>query len=60
MGRPYTAYDVTGFLETTIGSFLSEIEDLVIEMMMSNDYEERERLKNEIQAIICQCSDILR
>ena len=60
MGRPYTAYDVTGFLETSIGSFLADIEGFAIEMMMSDDYEERERLKNEIQAIICQCNDILR
>lgn len=60
MGRPYTAYDVTGFLETSIGSYLSEIEDLVIEMMNSNDYEERVKIKFDIQDIICQCNDILR
>jgi hypothetical protein len=60
MGRPYTAYDVTGFLETSIGSYLSEIEDLVIEMMKSDDYEERVKIKFDIQDIICQCNDILR
>jgi hypothetical protein len=60
MGRPYTAYDVTGFLETSIGSYLSEIEDLVIEMMESDDHEERVKIKFDIQDIICQCNDILR
>ena len=60
MGRPYTAYDVTGFLETSIGSYLSEIEDLVIEMMESDDHEERVKIKFDIQDIICQCNDVLR
>jgi hypothetical protein len=60
MGRPYTAYDATGFLETSIGSYLSEIEDLVIEMMESDDHEERVKIKFDIQDIICQCNDILR
>lgn len=60
MGRPYTAYDVTGFLETSIGSYLSEIEDLVIEMMESDDHEERVKIKFDIQDIIYQCNDILR
>ena len=33
MSKPYTACDVTEFLETSIGSYLNEIEDLVIKMM---------------------------
>ena len=60
MGRPYTAYDVTGFLETTIGSFLSDIETLVVEMMESDDYDERVKLKFDIQNIIWQCNSVLR
>lgn len=60
MGRPYMAYDVTGFLETSIGGFLDDIESFAIEMMESDDYNERKRLKNEIQDIICQCNEILR
>lgn len=60
MSRPFTAYDVTGFLDTSIGSYLSEIEDLVIEMMESDDYDERVKLKFDIQGIISQCNDVLR
>lgn len=60
MSRPFTAYDVIGFLETSIGNYLSEIEDLVIEMMKSDDYDERVKLKFDIQGIICQCNDVLK
>lgn len=60
MGRPYMAYDVTGFLETSIGSFLSDIESLVIDMMNSDDYDERVKLKFDIQNIIWQCNSVLR
>lgn len=60
MSRPFTAYDVTGFLEDSIGSFLSDIETLVIEMMKSDDYDERVKLKFDIQNIIWQCNSVLR
>lgn len=60
MSRPYIAYDVTGFLETSIGSFLNEIESVAIEMSRSNDYDERIKLLSDIQNIIWQCNSVLR
>lgn len=60
MGRPYMAYDVTGFLDASIGSFLNEIEGIAIEMLQSDDYDERKKLLSDIQDIIWQCNSVLR
>ena len=60
MGRPYTAYDVTGFLDDSIGSLLNEIEGVAIEMSQSDDYDERKKLLSDIQDIIWQCNSVLR
>jgi hypothetical protein len=60
MSRNFTAYDVTGFLSNSIGTFINEIEDLVIEMQKTDDYNERVKLTYEIQHIIDQCNNVLR
>jgi hypothetical protein len=60
MGRPYTAYDVTGFLDDSIGSFLNDIESIAIEMSKTDDYEERAKMATDIQEIIWQCNSVLR
>lgn len=60
MSRNFTAYDVTGFLNDSIGTFINEIEDLAIKMRETNDYNERVKLTDEIQHIIDQCNNVLR
>lgn len=60
MSRNFSAYDVTGFLDVSIGSYLNAIEDLVIKMMKSDSYDERVQLKFDIQNIIWQCNSVLR
>ena len=60
MSRNFSAYDVTGFLDASIGTFLNEIEDLVIEMSQSDDPDERTKLLQDIQSIIWQCNSVLR
>lgn len=60
MGRPYMAYDVTGFLDDSIGSFLNDIESIAIEMSQSDDPEERAKMVTDIQEIIWQCNSVLR
>jgi hypothetical protein len=60
MSRPYTAYDVTGFLDDSIGSFLNDIESIAIEMSQSDDPEERAKMVTDIQEIIWQCNSVLR
>lgn len=60
MSKSFHAYDITGFLGDSIGSFLSEIETLAIEMSQTDDEEARFRLLNDIQYIIEQCDNVLR
>lgn len=60
MGKLYSGFDITGFLEDSIGSFLNEIEGLAIEMMQSDDYDERRKLLSDIQNIMWQCNSVLR
>lgn len=60
MGINFCAYDVTGFLDASIGSFISEIEDIAIEMCKLDDYEERLKLLEDIQYVIIQCNNVLR
>lgn len=60
MSRPYTAYNVTEFLDDSIGSFLNDIESIAIEMSQSDDPEERAKMVTDIQEIIWQCNSVLR
>lgn len=59
MSRQFSGYDVTGFLNESIGGYLSQIEDLVIEMAKTEDEELRMSLLNDVQYIICQCNTVL-
>ena len=60
MNRNFTAYDVTGFLDDSIGTFLREIEDLVFEMAETDDHDERVKLIDKVQYVIDQCNNVLR
>ena len=60
MNRNFTAYDVTGFLNDSIGTFIRKIEDLVFEMAETDDRDERVRLIDEVQYLIDQCNNVLR
>lgn len=59
MNKIFHAYNVTEFLNDSIGSFLSDIEDIVIEMSKTDNYEERIDLMHDIQHIIWQCNSVL-
>lgn len=60
MGKNFCAYDVTGFLDASIGSYLSEIEEYAIEMAHTDDEETRVALKDDIQYVIRMCNAVLR
>ena len=60
MRKNFSAYDVTGFLDASIGSFLSDIENVAIEMAHTDNHEDRIDLLTDIQEIIYQCNAVLR
>ena len=60
MSKNFTAYDVTEFLDNSIGSFLDDIESNAIEMVDTEDKADRLRLLTNIQDLICQCEDVMR
>jgi hypothetical protein len=60
MNKNFTAYDVTGFLNDSIGTFIRKIEDLVFEMAETDDRDERVRLIDGVQYLIDQCNNVLR
>lgn len=59
MSRQFSGYDVTDFLNESIGGYLNQIEDLAIEMAKTEDEELRLSLLNDVQYIICQCNAVL-
>lgn len=60
MGKSFCAYDVTGFLDASIGSYLIDIEDCAIEMAHTDDEEDRIALLKDIQYAIRMCNGVLR
>jgi hypothetical protein len=60
MSKSFHAYNITEFLDDSIGGYLSEIESIVIEMVQTDDHEERVNLMNDIQHIIWQCNGVLK
>lgn len=52
MSKSFSAYDVTEFLDASIGSFLSDIESVAIEMANTDNHEDRLDLLTDIQEII--------
>lgn len=60
MSKSFHAYDITGFIDSSIGSYLSEIETYAIEMAQTDDKEERINLMNDIQYVIEQCKEVMR
>ena len=60
MSKSFHAYDITGFIDNSIGSYLSEIETYAIEMSQTDDKEERINLMNDIQYVIEQCKEVMR
>ncbi len=60
MSKNFCAYDVTGFLDTSIGAFLNDIESIAIEMANTDNHEDRLALLTDIQENIWQCNAVLR
>ena len=60
MSKSFHAYNITGFLDDSIGRYLSEIETYAIDMAQANDNETRISLKDDIQYVIELCRNVLR
>lgn len=60
MNKSFHAYDITGFLDDSIGGFLNEIETYAIEMAHTDDHEIRIALMNDIQYVIELCKNVMR
>ncbi len=60
MKQVFHAYNITEFLNDSIGNYLSEIETYAIEMAQVDDKRIRINVLNNIQGIIEQCKEIMR
>lgn len=59
MSRQYSAYDVSSFLRYSIGSLVSEIEGLAIDMMKEESEEERYSILGNIQEEVIKINEII-
>jgi hypothetical protein len=60
MSKSFHAYNITDFLDDSIGRYLSDIETYAIEMAQADYKEERISLLNDIQDVIEQCKEVMR
>lgn len=60
MSKSFHAYDITGFLDDSIGSYLGEIETYAIDMVQEDDKETRLALLRDIQYVIELCNNVMR
>lgn len=60
MSKSFHAYDITGFLDNSIGSYLSEIETYALDMAQEDDKETRLALLRDIQYVIELCNNVMR
>lgn len=56
----FHAYNITEFLDDSIGGYLSDIETYAIEMVQADDKETRMSLLNDIQGVIERCKEVMR
>ena len=60
MSKSFSAYNITEFLDESIGAYLNEIEVIAIEMAKTDDSEMRLNLLDDIQKIMWRCNTVLR
>ena len=60
MSKSFHAYNITDFLDDSIGGYLSEIETYAIEMANSDDNAIRMALLTDIQHAIERCQEVMR
>lgn len=60
MAKSFAAYDIQQFLEESIGNYLDEIWDKVVNMADEDDRDERLVLKEQIERLIYGCRDVIR
>lgn len=60
MGKAFHTYNITDFLDASIGSYLSNIETCAIEMARTDDKETRQSLLTDLQEAIEQCKEVMR
>lgn len=60
MSKSFAAYDVTQFLDESIGTFIDDIWDKVVDMADEDDKDERLYLKTQIEYLVEQCKDVIR
>jgi len=60
MSKAFAAYDITQFLDESIGTFVDDIWDKVVDMANEDDKDERLYLKTQIEYLVEQCKDVIR
>ena len=60
MSKSFHAYNITDFLDDSIGRYLSDIETYAIEMAQTDDKETRISLLTDIQEVIELCKEVMR
>lgn len=59
MSKQYSAYDVSSFLQYSVGNLVSEIEGLAIDMMKEELEEDRYSILGDIQEKIIRINEII-
>lgn len=60
MSKSFHAYNITDFIDDSIGNYLNDIETYAIEMAKTEDKETRISLLTDIQGVIEQCKEVMR
>lgn len=60
MSKSFHAYNITDFLDDSIGKYLSDIETYAIEMAQTDDKETRISWLTDIQEVIELCKEVMR
>lgn len=60
MAKSFAAYDIQQFLEESIGNYLDEILDKVVDMADEDNKDERLYLKERIEQLVQGCRDVIR
>lgn len=60
MSKSFHAYNITDFLDDSIGGYLSDIETYAIEMAQTEDKATRISLLTDIQEAIGLCKEVIR
>ena len=60
MSKQFSGYDISSFIDSGVNYYMNDIEGRVIDMVHEEDKEERNKIKDEIQAPMCNLAEFIR